>query len=224
MFKYLFLLLNLFSIFYSTNSFLLNKKTILLNQSNFISIKGEINEFSTSNFVDQTKYITSQDDVYIYIDSIGGQVFEGLKIIQYINYLNQNHNIICISQNAYSMAFVIFQHCPRRLILENSILMHHEISTLISGEFENIKSNINLLNNIETKFTEKIILKSGLDKDFLYNKMINDFWIFSNEILSYNLADEIVYLGCDESLLIDKFFDCKKQKKIINYFKRDCPI
>ena len=103
--KYMYLLL--FLIFTSFNLFKANK-IITLKKGNFVSVNDKINEENVNLWI---RNISSIDNnpIYIYIDSPGGSVDSGLKLINTFKYYQSlNISIDCIANNAYSMAFYIF--------------------------------------------------------------------------------------------------------------------
>ena len=74
-----------------------------------VTIKGEINPKSSSDFIMEINRIPS-NQIVIYIQSPGGYVESGKEIINEINIqLKNGKDISCIADRAYSMAFIIFQ-------------------------------------------------------------------------------------------------------------------
>ena len=131
MFKLLFLLFS---------SIMVSGENILLKKGNHLFITDTINSDTKEFFIAGTRLITDKN-IYIYINSNGGNVLEGNDIIETIKFLdNSGYNVKCIAQKAYSMAFHILQHCPKRLITETSSLMQHQIKLAINDNYENIKS------------------------------------------------------------------------------------
>ena len=76
----------------------------------------------------------------VYIDSPGGSVLAGVKIIDQI----EKYQMSCIASKAISMGFVIFQSCHNRLVTSSSQLMQHQISFGIKDEIRKIWEIINM--------------------------------------------------------------------------------
>ena len=57
---------------------------ILLNTTNFLSIKNTINTNTANDFIYNLNLIDNKNDIYIYIDSPGGSVEDGFKIMNEI--------------------------------------------------------------------------------------------------------------------------------------------
>lgn len=203
LFKIFILFLSIFFINANKNYSITNSlslKNIKLNQTNHLFLTGEINNDLKKIFIEGTKNIKS-DDIYIYINSKGGCVFEGNNIINYIKYLDKSgKNIYCIAQNAFSMAFYIFQNCPKRYITDSSILMQHQMTIGSMDKFENLKSYFKLMDSINNNFINFMINKIDISKEEYKKKILSDWWIYANDIINYKLADEIVTIGCDVKL------------------------
>ena len=90
-------------------------KSIKFNKTNNIVIREPINTETTSKFIYDLNLIEKKNDTYVYLNTPGGSVFDGLKIIEEI----RKYNMSCIVENAYSMGFIIFQSCKNRYILSN---------------------------------------------------------------------------------------------------------
>ena len=88
-------------------------KTIKFNTTNTLTLKGVINAENTNRFLHQFNLKENKNQLYLFIDSPGGSVEDGSKIIAEI----MKYNITCIAEKAYSMAFAILQSCTTRYIL-----------------------------------------------------------------------------------------------------------
>ena len=86
-------------------------------------------------------YLTETSDIYMYINSNGGSVHAGNRLIEQMKYMmSQDRAIKCIGHKMISMAFVIFQYCTHRYSLSTSVAMQHQMSLMVAGAIENINS------------------------------------------------------------------------------------
>ena len=184
-------------------------KIITLKNDNLVSIRGPIVEKSIDMFVNKLLKIPT-NDVFIYLNSPGGIVTEGMRFIQVMKSLEQSGKTInCIVDKGASMAFVIFQNCQNRYIIDGSFLMQHQIKGGIQGEIENVKSRMKLFENIYMVMNKQQSERLKLSlKDFL-QKVISDWWLYDDEILEEKAADEKVKILCHQDLL--------KKKNILEY-------
>ena len=164
-----------------------------LENLNYIHIEGTIEQDMASEII--SNIFEQDEDFYIYIDSNGGDVESGLKIVKMMKYLQtENIKIKCIADKAMSMAFHIFQHCDERLVTQNSVLMQHEMSIHLEG---NIKDTEQLYykylqwdNEINTFDSARI----KMDKTQYLLELKNELWFTGDDIISHNIADRKVII------------------------------
>ena len=91
-------------------------RSIVLTQNNHVAIRGSINSQSISDVLYKlgTEIVPTlngtHNEIFIYLNSGGGTVYAGNKLIEEIMFLqNRNVTVSCIASRAYSMAFDIFQ-------------------------------------------------------------------------------------------------------------------
>ena len=184
-------------------------KFIKLNNDNLVNIRGPILDSSIDSFLTKLQKIPS-NDVFIFINSPGGSVSEGIRFIQVMNSLNESGKVIhCIVDKGASMAFIIFQSCSNRYIIEGSILMQHQISGGGTGSIENLRNRMKLLDNIYLNLNKAQAERLNLPLNNFLDKILSDWWMFDNEILDENAADEKIKTICHPELL--------KQKETLEY-------
>jgi len=176
-------------------------KIITLEPNNFIAIKDTINHESINKNIRDLQLIKN-DVMYIYIDSNGGSIDAGEHLINQFNYYRSlNRSIQCIANKAYSMAFHIFQSCDIRYITQSSKLMQHQMSIVISRQnFENILNYMEMLKNMSIKLETITAKRLKLNFNDYHNKIINDWWLYGDDIIVNNAADNYTVIGCSESL------------------------
>ncbi len=178
-------------------------KNIMLNPNEFISIRDEITKESIDkNLKEFSHSLTYTKNPIIYIDSGGGSVMDGERLIHQMKYLqNENVKITCIANKAYSMAFHILQMCDERYIMEYSTLMSHQMSLGVRRmEFINMKNYLHMIELMDDKLNKQVAKRIGMDYDSYIQKIRNDWWIYGDEAITYKLADEIVYVSCNPAL------------------------
>ena len=201
---------------------------IELKKDNFVSLRETIDQDVSSRLLVKLNNIeTKHDIIYLYINSPGGDVIAGLEIINYIKSLQKrSKQIICISHNAMSMAFAIFQYCSQRYILYSSTLMQHQMSLKVQGKLYDINSRMSYLNTLENKLNQDQASRLGMSVQNFTNLIQNDWWLYSEDIIKYKAADKIVSLYCsfdnyDETILVQTLFGDVQVKysacPLINY-------
>lgn len=199
---------------------------IELTLENSLIIRGEINEETTQLFLEdlykkdriiknkitddrKEKIIkriknkqVENDELYLFLDTPGGSVMHGLKIIDEI----EKHDISCIVSRAYSMGFVILQYCKKRYIMKHATIMQHQISYSVEGEKAKIESMVNYIKSIGDELTQQQSLRIGINKREFEIRTYNDWWLYGNNIIKEKCADKIVDVYCS-SLLINSYYN-----------------
>ena len=176
-------------------------KLITLEHGNFMSIVGPINRNNVGVWIRNMSSI-EHNNFYVYIDSNGGSVDAGQKLIDQFSYLQQKGVIIeCIVQNAHSMAFQILQSCDKRYITPSAKVMQHQMSlSEIDGQFDNLMNYLTMIQQMSNKLDKVAAERIGISYDDYKKKVATDWWLFGEEIIRANVADEIVYIGCSPNL------------------------
>jgi ATP-dependent protease ClpP protease subunit len=189
MYNLFFLTLFLFSSFVSS-------KEIFLDTNNTLLIRGEINEKLATQFIYELNQKPKKKNLYVYLDTNGGSVDAGNKIVNEI----QKYNLSCIAQKAISMGFVILQSCKKRNILPLATLMQHQMSYGIINEKAKIESYVEYIKQIGNELTLMQAKKIGISPKKFNEKIYNDWWSFGKTAIENNCADEIVDVKCSTKL------------------------
>ena len=200
-------------------SYSIHGLTIKLKYNNFVSIRDTIDEDSVDYFL--TKILDIESDIiYIYINSNGGSVDNGMRIINYITTMKENNKeIICIAERAMSMSFVIFQYCSKRYITPTSILMQHQMSLSTEGDLYNVNSRMRMMNKIEVELNKYQAMKLNMSEEKFIDLIHDDLWLFGSESIKINAADDIVNVICDFRNTYEYIRTSKYKMKILK-----CPL
>lgn len=181
---------------------------VTLTDNNFVVLRGQIDEDTSSYFIrDIHQLISYNNDIYVYLITPGGSVIDGYNIIQTLDALSlTGKNIHCIADIAYSMGFSILQACNYRYVLQGSSIMQHQMSFGLEGQLENNKNRFKFIESIEEKMAEQQSAKLGLTKDEFQKKILSDWWLFGDNAVKENAADNIINVMCDLTLLNETYF------------------
>jgi len=170
---------------------------IELNESNHLVLRGEVNEISAAKLIHQIS-TSKSNEVLLFIDSPGGSVLAGLRIINIIE--NSGKKVTCIASHAASMAFAILQSCQKRYVLEDTIIMQHVMSYSLNGREPNNFQLANLLHKINVFMDKKQAKRIGLSYEEFRDKVRDDWWLFGDDAVKNNAADAVVKVNCTDSL------------------------
>lgn len=188
----IFMIILFFFLLSLVNSF----KMITLNETNVLTLRGPINSVTSSNFVYELNKRKNKKNLYVFINSHGGSVESGSQIIMEI----MKYNISCVADKAYSMGFVILQSCKKRYLTMFGKLMQHQISYGISDEKQKIDNYAEYVTQMDDILTKMQAKKLNMSSKRLKEKTSNNWWMFGENAVKNNCADEIVQVKCSDSL------------------------
>jgi ATP-dependent Clp protease protease subunit len=160
-----------------------------------IFLEGEINDNVANIIVSELLYLDSisNEEIYLYINSIGGSITSGFAIYDTINYIKSDVITIGIGICASMAAFLLSSGTKgKRCALTNTEIMIHEPLGGVNGQATEIKivaEHIlklkSKLNKILSKNTKKSLSK--IEKD-----IERDYYMNSKEALEYGIIDKII--------------------------------
>lgn len=158
-----------------------------------VKLYEEVTEASANRVVDDFRFLSESDNkepIMFYIDSPGGLVFDGLKIIDAMAASGREVHTVNVSQAA-SMAAFIFSHGNKRIMLPNSVLMFHYASGGYNGSINQISARLNLLERVMTRLEQQVATRSGIPLEELKRQESSELWILADEALEKKLTDEV---------------------------------
>jgi ATP-dependent protease ClpP protease subunit len=168
-----------------------------LRENNTVMIKGPIMPTTVAHTVEEL--LTVDDDtVYVYFDTPGGSVIDGNDILDAFETLRlKGKKVVCVADTAISMGFVVFQHCPVRLIRPHAILMQHQMSLGLQGDLENIKSRMDFVEDMDEQLNSVQANRLNLTDAEFKSRTAHDWWMFGQTVLDNNAADRFAHIDCD---------------------------
>ncbi len=167
---------------------------ITLNTTNNVVLRGEINQDVIDNVLYQ---LMTNNPEYLYINSNGGSVMAGNRLVQYLKY----KEIKCIAEKAYSMAFVILQACKYRYATQQSTAMQHQQSLRIGGELLPIMHYLDMVNAMENDLNKLQAERIGMKEQKFRELTTNEWWVYGTDIIDNGIADDIAYVNCTSELV-----------------------
>jgi ATP-dependent protease ClpP protease subunit len=169
-----------------------------LTATNHVSI-AEFSQSSVENVISSLITRDKAKTFYIYLDSPGGEVFAGKRLVDYLD--GDNKNVVCVASNAMSMAFVTLQACPTRYVTRNVALMSHGIQMGVQGDLRTIAKQIEIGKALDDMLTELSAVRLKLTVEALRALQNPEYWIVGGEkAVKANAADKVVTVGCAADL------------------------
>ncbi len=152
----------------------------------------------TANLVvAQLLFLASEDpkrDIKLYINSPGGSVYDGLAIIDTMNYIGPDVQTIGIGLQASMGAMLLSSGAKgKRFILPNARVMIHQPS-YGTGQAKVTDQEIELREGLYLKkrLVEILAKNTGKDPEQVEKDMDRDNWMSAEEALKYGIVDEII--------------------------------
>lgn len=191
--------------------------TIRLNTTNNLVLKGEVNSKMATDFIYELNRRTNKSDIYVFLNTNGGSVQEGMKIISEIN----KYGSSCIAEKAYSMGFAILQNCKERYILPHGSIMQHQISLGVMNEKGKIDNYMKYIDQIEHHMTQVQSLRVGMSPDEFKLKTMNEWWLYGENAVIQNCADKLINVECSSELTRSTYTE---NKHGYTYTYSNCPL
>lgn len=164
-----------------------------------IYLNGDITNDSMVDFMIKVRSIissrdakTKDDPINVIINSDGGDVYDMLGLIDYIETLSVKINTICRGK-AFSAAAVILTHgTGTRMISKRSSVMFHQSSSFIGGKMGDISAYVDNIKTIETTIYDLLESKTKKDANWWKEMMKTDFFLTADQLVEYGVVDQII--------------------------------
>ncbi len=161
-----------------------------------IFIGSEIDDHVANLVIAQMLFLESEDpakDIYLYINSPGGVVTDGMAIYDTMQYIKPDVSTICLGMAASMAAVLLASGSPgKRFALPYARVMIHQPLGGATGQATNIEIHAReilrireILNDILAKHTGQPLEKVTRDTD-------RDYYMSSDDALSYGLIDKVI--------------------------------
>lgn len=205
-------------------------KEILLTTQNVCSITSAVDSNSMKAVKDcLAKKVAARKNksypIYLYLNTPGGSVYDGLRFIKFAKNIRNLHTI---TEFSASMGAAIMQGLPgKRYLVEDGIVMFHRARGSVQGQFEDgeLESRLRLWKKIVRKMEIMQANRIGISLSEYKERRMNEWWLYGNEAVTSNVADEEVVVKCSHLLM------SKKSKRTVRGFignyeveESNCPL
>lgn len=140
-------------------------------------------------------------DITVWIDSYGGNVFAGASIY---NALKEHDGKVTvkIDGKAMSAASVIAMAGDEVLMSPVALIMIHNPLTGIYGDMHDLRKTADVLDEVKDTIINAYTLKTGLSRDVISSMMDDETYMSATTAVKNNFADETLYQ--EESMFVDE--------------------
>lgn len=149
-------------------------------------------EYINENSIKQ-KLENVDQDVFININTLGGEIFEAVLVF---NYIKQWKNRTGKKATAFinglvaSAGVYILGAFDVVVSSDNSVLMTHEVQTTVSGTVADLEGAIDRLNSLEGVILKQYQAMTSKNEEEIKTTMVGDNFYFGEEIFNFGWSDK----------------------------------
>ena len=156
----------------------------------------EVHSVSAGSVIAQLLFLEAEDpekDIFLYINSPGGVITDGLAIYDTMQYIKCDVSTICIGMAASMGAFLLSCGAKgKRYILPNAEVMIHQPLGGVEGQATEIKIVAERILKLKEKLNKILAENTGKDLKTITNDTERDYFLDSKEALKYGIVDKIL--------------------------------
>lgn len=149
------------------------------------------NVTNAKHFINEIKALGDVDNITLRINSIGGDVYQGLAMYSYLKSCNTDINVI-IDGIAASSASIVAMAGNKISMPENALLMIHNPYSSCIGNVNDMRTMAEALARMQDCFASVYQDKTGLDKEYIIGLMDNETWMTAKEAKEMHFCDEVI--------------------------------
>lgn len=161
-----------------------------------IFLGDQVDEHTANLIVAQLLFLDNQDpgrDIYLYINSPGGSVYDALAIYDTMQYVKSDIQTVGIGMQASAAAFLLSSGTKgKRYLLPHATVMIHQPSSGTRGKVTD--QEIDLRESLRVKkLLEEIMAKNtGQKTEKIHEDMERDKWLTAEDAKVYGIVDEVI--------------------------------
>ena len=161
-----------------------------------IFIGSQIEDHMANLIIAQLLFLASDEpdqDIYLYINSPGGQVSSGMAIYDTMQYIKPDVQTICIGQAASMGALLLTAGAPKkRFALPHSRIMIHQPSGGFQGQHTDIEIQAKEITRIRSILDGIMAQHSGKSVAQVNKDTERDHYMTGEEAKTYGLIDSVI--------------------------------
>ena len=160
-----------------------------------ILISGEINKDQADSFTKQMLILDSEsnDPIYVYINSPGGDVYSGFAIHDMIRYVSSPVFVIGEGLVASAAALIYLSaDKDKRLAFPHSTYLIHQPLSQMKGVASDMAIQAEKMEELRNALDKLIADATGKSLDEVKKDTERDCWLSASEALEYGIVDRII--------------------------------
>jgi len=151
---------------------------------------------SANRIVAQLLFLEAEDpdkDIYLYINSPGGSVYDGLGIFDTMQHIKPDVHTVCVGLAASMGAFLLCAGTKgKRSSLTHSRIMIHQPLGGARGQASDIRIQANEILYLKQKLNQELSDRTGQALPRIEEDTDRDFFMSPAEAVEYGLIDKVI--------------------------------
>jgi ATP-dependent Clp protease protease subunit len=157
---------------------------------------GELTAESANRVVAQLLFLEAEDpekDIFLYINSPGGSVYDGLGIFDTMQHIKPDVQTVCVGLAASMGAFLLCAGAQgKRSSLTHSRIMIHQPLGGARGQASDIRIQADEILYLKKKLNQELADRTGQPLSRIEEDTDRDFFMSPAEAVEYGLIDKVI--------------------------------
>ena len=156
----------------------------------------QVTSETANRIVAQLLFLEAEDpdkDIYMYINSPGGSVYDGLGIFDTMQHVKPDIHTVCVGLAASMGAFLLAAGTKgKRSSLRHSRIMIHQPLGGARGQASDIRIQADEILFLKERLNTELSERTGRDYETIKEDTDRDFYMSPNEAVEYGLIDLVL--------------------------------
>ncbi len=156
----------------------------------------QVDQTSANMICAQLLLLEAEDpsrDIFLYVNSPGGSVTDGLAIYDTMQYVTCDVSTICLGLAASMGQFLLCAGAPgKRYALPHSRILMHQPSGQMQGQAADIAIQAEQIIYLKRMMAERIAFHTGQPVERIEADSDRDRWFTADEALQYGFIDKVI--------------------------------
>ena len=165
-------------------------------EERIIFLVGPINETLANSVIAQLLYLSDnpQKDIYLYINSPGGELNSALAIYDTMQYVKPDVVTVCVGSAASAAAVLLAAGAKgKRYALPNAVIMLHQLGVEgLGGRTTDLQVYTRFLSKLQDRLNKILALHTGQPLEKIERDTQTDFYMTPEEAIKYGVIDSII--------------------------------
>ena len=156
----------------------------------------QVTSDTANRIVAQLLFLEAEDpekDIYMYINSPGGSVYDGLGIFDTMQHVKPDIHTVCVGLAASMGAFLLAAGTKgKRSSLRHSRIMIHQPLGGARGQASDIRIQADEILYLKERLNKELSERTGKDLETIQEDTDRDFYMSPSEAVEYGLIDLVL--------------------------------